>query len=49
MLADWIGIDSELKRMDRFALLKQFEAFRTEYTATGLKLMNNFLTIAGFV
>ena len=49
MLADWTGIDSDLKRMDRTALLMQFDAFRAEYTATGLKLMNNFLTIAGLV
>jgi GMP synthase-like glutamine amidotransferase len=49
MLKEWIGMDSDLKRMDRIALLKQFEAFRTEYTVTGLSLFNNFLTIAGFV
>ena len=49
MLTEWVGIDTDLKGMDRIALLKQFEAFRNEYTATGLKLMNNFLTIAGLV
>ncbi len=49
MLADWTGIDSDLKRMDRITLLKQFDAFLSEYTATGLKLMNNFLTFAGLV
>ena len=49
MLTDWTGIDSDLKRMDRIALLKHFEAFRTEYTVTGMRLLNNFLTIAGFV
>ena len=49
LLADWTGIDSDLKRMDRITLLKQFDAFLSEYTATGLKLMNNFLTFAGLV
>lgn len=49
MFSEWIGIDSDLKRMNRFSLMKQFDMLRTEYKATGLKLMINFLTIAGLV
>ena len=46
MFYDWITLDSDLKRMKRNTLIEQFEALRNDYTATGLKLMNNFLSIA---
>jgi GMP synthase-like glutamine amidotransferase len=47
MFLTWIGIDTDLKGMARIELLEQFEAFREEYTATGLKLMHNFLRLSG--
>jgi GMP synthase-like glutamine amidotransferase len=47
MFFEWIGIDSDLKRLNRITLTEQFETIRLEYSATGLKLMNNFLTLAG--
>ncbi len=46
MFSEWIDIDSDLKRMNRSTLIEQFESLRTEYTATGLRLINNFLTFA---
>ena len=47
MFSEWISIDSDLKRMERNTLIHQFDALRTEYTVTGLRLMHNFLTLAG--
>jgi GMP synthase (glutamine-hydrolysing) len=47
MFAAWLDLDTDLKTMDRSLLLRQFEDFREEYTATGLRLMENFLRIAG--
>lgn len=49
MFSAWVDIDADLKRMESNALFEQFEAFRKEYTATGLKLMNNFLRLSGLV
>ncbi|MEI8032660.1 MAG: type 1 glutamine amidotransferase [Chlorobiaceae bacterium] len=47
MFSEWIGIDADLKKMESAELLQQFDAFRDEYSATGLKLLENFLRIAG--
>jgi len=49
MFSDWLNIDSDLKRMDHISLMEQFETLRKEYTETGLRVMNNFLTLAGLV
>ncbi|NTU98276.1 MAG: type 1 glutamine amidotransferase [Chlorobiaceae bacterium] len=47
LLREWLDIDADLKTMDTAVLLRQFEAIREVYSATGLRLMNNFLRIAG--
>jgi GMP synthase-like glutamine amidotransferase len=47
MFTSLLDIDGDLKRLDRATLLRQFEEFRDGYTATGLRLMQNFLRIAG--
>ncbi len=49
MFLEWLTIDSDLKRMNHNTLIDQFEACREEYTATGKKLMTNFLGIASFI
>ncbi|TLU81733.1 MAG: type 1 glutamine amidotransferase [Chlorobium sp.] len=49
MFLKWMTIDGDLKRMNHKTLIDQFEACREEYTATGTKLMNNFLGIASFI
>jgi len=46
MFNEWIGIDHDLKQMDRQNLLAQFDALYNDYTATGQQLLQNFLTIA---
>ena len=47
MFSELITIDNDLKRIGRNTLIEQFDALRTEYTITGLRVMNNFLNIAG--
>ncbi|MEI6847053.1 MAG: type 1 glutamine amidotransferase [Chlorobiaceae bacterium] len=47
MFREWCGIDTDLKRMDKVKLFEQFDALHEEYTTTGVKLINNFLQIAG--
>ena len=47
MFTQWICIDADLKRLNPVTLSKQFESIRKEYTETGLRLMNNFLSISG--
>jgi GMP synthase (glutamine-hydrolysing) len=46
MFSAWIDIDTDLKKMNRRRLIEEFEAFREEYTTTGLKLINNFLLLS---
>lgn len=47
MFTSLLELDEDLKRMDRSLLLRQFEELRDTYTATGIRLMRNFLRIAG--
>jgi GMP synthase (glutamine-hydrolysing) len=47
MLGVWAALDSDLKTMDRHAILEQFDLIREEYTRTGLVILNNFLALAG--
>ena len=49
MFSEWCNIDADLKGMDRHNLIEQFDALQKEYTATGKRLMDNFLRIAGLV
>lgn len=44
----WLNEDTDLLRLDRKQLQNEFQAFLDEYTATGRKLFQNFLKIAGF-
>ncbi|NTW56560.1 MAG: type 1 glutamine amidotransferase [Chlorobiaceae bacterium] len=47
LFESWLPVDDDLKTMDHAMLLSQFEEIREEYTQTGLRLMENFLRIAG--
>ncbi len=49
MFAEWLTIDHDLKRMDHQRLFAQFDALKKEYTATGRRVMENFLGIASIV
>lgn len=45
----WIGIDADLKALNRTELLTEFEAISTEYAETGRSIMRNFLVATGLV
>ncbi|MDT9547555.1 MAG: type 1 glutamine amidotransferase [Chlorobium phaeovibrioides] len=47
MFSQWMEIDPSLKAMERKLLFRQFDAVAEEYRATGLRLLGNFLDIAG--
>ncbi len=47
MFSEWMGIDADLRKMESAELLQQFDAFNEEYTQTGMRLLENFLSIAG--
>jgi GMP synthase (glutamine-hydrolysing) len=47
MFESWIGIDEDLKTMDRRKLLADFDAIRDNYAATGRAILLNFLSAAG--
>ena len=49
MFEKWIGIDPDLKSMDRTELLHEFDNIRDEYSATGRKILLNFLTVSGLL
>lgn len=49
MLSEWCDIDSDLKAVDRQKLLEQYDDLRDVYTATSMKILSNFLRIAGLV
>ncbi|ABB23407.1 type 1 glutamine amidotransferase [Pelodictyon luteolum] len=44
----WTEIDPDLKAMGRERLLGEFDELQEEYRTTGLRLLGNFLDIAGF-
>jgi len=48
MFHQWMEIDPSLKAMDRDKLFRQFDEVAEDYRATGLRLLDNFLAIAGF-
>ncbi len=49
MFESWIGIDADLKAMNRDELLSDFEAISAEYAETGRSIMRNFLVATGLV
>jgi GMP synthase-like glutamine amidotransferase len=49
MFENWIGIDPDLKAMDRTELLREFDNIRDNYSATGRKIMLNFLKESGLL
>lgn len=49
MFESWCRIDPDLKQMDYSELMAEFDRRYEEYTATGMKLMENFLRISGLV
>lgn len=48
MLEAWTGIDPDLISMGSERVLREFDAFREAYRQTGLRLLSNFLDLAGF-
>jgi len=49
MFESWIGIDADLKAMNRDELLAEFEAISAEYAEIGRSIMRNFLVATGLV
>ena len=49
MFESWIGIDHDLKTMDREELLREFNAISEEYAETGRAILRNFLEIIGLL
>jgi GMP synthase (glutamine-hydrolysing) len=49
MFESWIGIDHDLKAMDRTELLAEFAAIRDDYAATGRAILLNFLMASGIL
>jgi GMP synthase-like glutamine amidotransferase len=49
MFESWIGIDNDLKMMDREELLREFNAIGGEYAETGRAILLNFLEITGLL
>lgn len=49
MFESWIGIDADLKAMNRDELLAEFEAISEEYAETGRSILLNFLAVTGLV
>ncbi|NTV68337.1 MAG: type 1 glutamine amidotransferase [Chlorobaculum sp.] len=49
MFESWIGIDHDLKMMDREELLREFSAISEEYAETGRAILRNFLEITGLL
>jgi GMP synthase-like glutamine amidotransferase len=49
MFESWLGIDADLKIMNREELLAEFEAISEEYAETGRAILMNFLTVTGLV
>jgi GMP synthase-like glutamine amidotransferase len=49
MFESWCRIDPDLEQMDYRELMAEFDRRYEEYTATGMKLMENFLRISGLV
>lgn len=49
MFESWIGIDNDLKKMDREELLREFNAIGGEYAETGRAILLNFLEITGLL
>lgn len=49
MFNSWIEIDADLKRMDKQALLDDFNSFPEDYRQTGRSLLLNFLDFTGLI
>ncbi|AOS84139.1 glutamine amidotransferase [Chlorobaculum limnaeum] len=49
MFESWIGIDDDLKTMNKNELLAEFNAISMEYAETGRAILLNFLEIAGLL
>jgi hypothetical protein len=49
MFESWLGIDADLKIMNREELLAEFEAISDEYAETGRAILMNFLSVTGLV
>jgi GMP synthase-like glutamine amidotransferase len=49
MFNKWIDIDPELQELNRESLELDFASFKDAYTATGLKLFENFIKISDLV
>jgi GMP synthase (glutamine-hydrolysing) len=48
MLETWLREDPDLLQLDQPALRQDFNEIKNSYTQTGIRLLNNFLDIAGF-
>jgi GMP synthase (glutamine-hydrolysing) len=49
MFESWLGIDADLKAMNREKLLAEFEAISAEYAEIGRSILLNFLAVTGLV
>jgi len=47
MFESWLGIDADLKTMNREELLAEFDAISKEYADTGRAILLNFLAVTG--
>lgn len=49
MLDLWIEHDEDLQLLDRHRVMSDFQTLHNDYEKTGRQLINNFLSIAGFL
>ncbi len=49
MFGEWLTTDHDLKQMESRQFFADFEAFRETYSATGNRLLHNFLKLANLV
>lgn len=49
MFESWLGIDADLKAMNRDELLAEFKTISAEYAETGRSILLNFLAVTGLV
>ncbi len=49
MFESWLGIDADLRTMNREELLAEFEAISAGYAETGRAILLNFLAVTGLV
>jgi hypothetical protein len=49
MLDLWLEHDDDLRMLDRKKVKSDYETLHDDYQKTGKQLINNFLSIAGFL